>query len=240
MLVVDEAQDIFNEDPLDFLDEITVRGLRSGRWAIFGDFTRQALFDVHASPEILTEYCSNFTKAQIRQNCRNTKRIATEISLLSGFDSPPFRLTSEEGEPVDYSYYRNAVTFANSLEAAVTRMLDQGISPEDILVLAPRRLENSALADIRRLAGRHLVDCTETRDLDRRSIKFSTVHAFKGLESQVVILADINDVDSDRAQSLLYVGMSRARSLLVLIVDRNTRASIEQRIRAAMLQERLN
>ena len=240
VLVIDEAQDIFNDDPLGFFDDITAGGLRSGRWAIFGDFTRQALFDSHASPDILTEYCDSYTKAKFTLNCRNTKRIATEITLLTGFDSPPFRLTSEEGEPVDYSYYRNAITFANSMESAVSRMLNHGISPEDIVVLSPRRLENSSLAGLRRIAGMPLVDCTETIDSDRRSIKFSTVHSFKGLESQVVILADIDDVDSKRAQSLLYVGMSRARSLLVLIVDRLARTSIEQRIRTAMAQEMLN
>ena len=240
VLVVDEAQDIFDEDPLEFFDDITVGGLRNGRWAMFGDFTRQALYDSRANADILAEYCDNYTKARLLINCRNTKRIATEISRLSGFNTPPFRLMSEEGEPVDYSYYRNAVTFADSLESSVSRMLDQGISPQDIVLLSPRRLENSSVAEFGRIAGIPVADCAEAHDWVRRTIKFSTIHSFKGLESQVVILVDIDDVDSERAQALLYVGMSRARSLLILIVDRVARTSIQQRIRAAIKQEMLN
>ena len=240
VLVVDEAQDIFDEDPLGFFDDIIVGGLRNGRWAMFGDFTRQALYDSHANPEILAKHSDNYTSARLLINCRNTKRIATEISRLSGFDTPPFWLRSEEGEPVDYSYYRNSVTFADSLETSVSRMLGQGIAPQDIVILSPRRLANSSVAALGQIAGIPVVDCAEHHNWTRRTIKFSTIHSFKGLESQVVILVDIDDVDSERAQALLYVGMSRARSLLILIVDRVARTSIQQRIRAAIEQEMLN
>ena len=69
------------------------------------------------------------------------------------------------------------------------------------------------------------------------SLKFSTVHSFKGLESPVVIIADIDRVDSDEPRSLLYVAMSRARSLLILMISEGARTSFERRIRTGMEQE---
>ncbi len=68
-------------------------------------------------------------------------------------------------------------------------------------------------------------------------VRFSTIHSFKGLESPVVIVADIDEVDEGDPQSLLYVAMSRARSLLILMVRERAKRSIETRIRAAMKQK---
>ena len=53
----------------------------------------------------------------------------------------------------------------------------------------------------------------------------------------MVIIVDIDQVDSDEPQSLLYVAMSRARSLLILMISEAARTSLERRIRAGMEQE---
>ena len=56
------------------------------------------------------------------------------------------------------------------------------------------------------------------------NVLIETIHSFKGQDSPIVILADLGDLPTraDRAnraaEMLLYVGMSRARSLLILIV----------------------
>jgi ATP-dependent exoDNAse (exonuclease V) beta subunit len=46
----------------------------------------------------------------------------------------------------------------------------------------------------------------------------TTVHKFKGLESPVVILAEIDGKGAWNLDSILYVGCSRACSHLVLLV----------------------
>ena len=61
----------------------------------------------------------------------------------------------------------------------------------------------------------------------KKVVRFSTIHSFKGLESRVVIVVDIDEVRGSRAQSLLYVSMSRAKSLLILIINEQTRKSID-------------
>ena len=59
-------------------------------------------------------------------------------------------------------------------------------------------------------------------DPETRGVRFSTVASFKGLESDVVLLVDIDDL-SDEAQSLVYVGASRARVLLHVFLAESTR-----------------
>ena len=53
--------------------------------------------------------------------------------------------------------------------------------------------------------------------------------AFKGLESPVVILWGLDTIDLARCEELLYVGMSRAKSLLLLVARSETCGVIRTR-----------
>jgi superfamily I DNA/RNA helicase len=48
-------------------------------------------------------------------------------------------------------------------------------------------------------------------------IQCSTIHAFKGLESPVIILSEMIESDQTYLRQLAYVGSSRAKSHLILI-----------------------
>ena len=50
-----------------------------------------------------------------------------------------------------------------------------------------------------------------------RTVLMDTVRRFKGLEAPVVILWGLDGIDWERSEELLYVGMSRAKSLLVVV-----------------------
>ena len=54
---------------------------------------------------------------------------------------------------------------------------------------------------------------------------FSTVHAFKGLESDVVLLIDLDDLSPPGALAAIYVGASRARALLAVFIDEAQRTA---------------
>jgi len=62
-------------------------------------------------------------------------------------------------------------------------------------------------------------------------IRFATAHAFKGMESPVIILCDIEHVGDDEPQALLYVAMSRARSLLMVMVRDELRGAVADCVR---------
>ena len=58
-----------------------------------------------------------------------------------------------------------------------------------------------------------------------------TVRRFKGLEASVVILWGLDGVDWERSEELLYVGMSRAKSLLVVVGTSANCAMIKTELR---------
>lgn len=53
-----------------------------------------------------------------------------------------------------------------------------------------------------------------------QTITQSTVSGFKGLENVVILVVGFTDIESDWPRGLAYVGMSRARTRLhVIIID---------------------
>jgi len=49
------------------------------------------------------------------------------------------------------------------------------------------------------------------------TVLMDTVNRFKGLESSVIFLWGMDSVDLDKYQSLLYVGLSRAKSIVYFV-----------------------
>jgi len=239
-IVVDEAQDLMRPEFLNVLDRWLDGGLAGGNWAFFGDFTRQALFGM--PEEGLKEFeqrCSYFTKAKLRQNCRNTRRIASETAYLSGFQNLPYVVMSVEGLPVEYHYWRKDTDRPAQIEAAIEKLKSGGVDVADITILGTRKLANSSLASTPKMAGHPISDANSNSAPQSGDghIVYSTAHGFKGLESPVVIVIDVDDVALDANQSLLYVAMSRARSSLSLFIDEAVRQGVDEKIRDGMKRE---
>ena len=60
LLVMDEAQDLCRKEILDVLNAAIQKGLSSGHWAVFGDFSRQNIYDYSEKEELigtLKNYC---------------------------------------------------------------------------------------------------------------------------------------------------------------------------------------
>ena len=238
VLAIDEVQDIGCQEGFDFLNLAVRGGLAGGRWAMFGDFTRQALYRKTVEPaSILAEYCDHFVRARLTLNCRNSRRIADETSIVAGFDAPPFRSEGVPGPPVEHRYWASPNELVDILTNVIEDLLKDGTTIDSIMVLSPRRLSNSALRGVKEIAGFPLVNVSRNIDVPQPSLKYSTIHSYKGLESQVVIIVDIEEVDGDEHQALLYVGMSRARGLLVLMINESARSSMALRVKRGLEQE---
>ena len=225
VVVVDEAQDLVTEGVLPVLGAHLRGGLAGGRWALFGDFSRQALYapgSVGGDDSLLDEYVPYYTRERLTTNYRNTRQVGEETALLSGFEEPPFRFCRVEGMSVDYRYWTGARQ-ERALHGLIHQLIGDGVDPCDIVVLSPvvyeRSVASRVTGDGYRIAN---VRAGGERSMADTDIAFCTVQSFKGLESPVVILCDIEHVDDQNPQALLYVGMSRARShLSVLLHERN-------------------
>ena len=65
-------------------------------------------------------------------------------------------------------------------------------------------------------------------------ITFSTIHGFKGLENSYIILTDINRINDDEFKSLLYVGMSRAKVGLIILMDERSRKDYNELLKKSL------
>jgi hypothetical protein len=235
VLVLDEAQDLLNAGAVEFLGTLLKGGMAGGRWYLFGDFTRQCIYggpSREVRMEALASSCANFAHTNLRTNCRNTRRIGEETALLSGFSSPPYKLGQVDGLPVDYRYWKNSSQQLEKLTAVVRDLLTEGMKPADLVLLSTKRFCDSVASKLSLETERYgTITVEEVRSgiapsANKTKLAFATVHSFKGMETPAAIFCDIDRVEDDEPQALLYIGMSRARSLLVLLVRESVRQAI--------------
>ena len=232
VVVMDEAQDVCRNGHFESLNLMLEGGLAEGRWAIFGDFTRQALYGNRIDPAaLLKEYDCHFARARLKRNCRNTRRIAEATVRASGFEDSPYSFSEEAGLPIEFQPRISPQSAKEALETVIERLLKDGMPINDIVVLAPHKLEKTSLAGTERILKYPLQDISRGDTGTETALRFSTAHSFKGLESPVAVLLDFDEFKSSEPQSVLYVAMSRARSLLVFLSSQEGIAKLRELIK---------
>lgn len=222
-LIIDEGQDLIRPEYLDVFDALLKGGLAGGNWEIYCDFERQAIYAEVTASEMysLLKERASFACFRLTTNCRNTRPIGEETSLLSGFEIPPFLPSKIEGLPVEYYFYKSEPEKLQKLRKILQKLRHQNIASANITILSPTRFENAGITKIKSTEFQ-IVDLSQNRTtfVSPETITFSTIHSFKGLENSYIILTDIDRLDSEEFKSFLYIGMSRARvSLCLLLAD---------------------
>ncbi|MDE0682270.1 MAG: NERD domain-containing protein/DEAD/DEAH box helicase [Candidatus Poribacteria bacterium] len=236
-LIIDEGQDLIRSEYLDVFDGLLKGGLVGGSWAAFCDFHQAIYADVDEESMVreLELRTGRFTRFRLLTNCRNTRPIGEEVSAISGLDIPPFLPASVEGIPVNYRFYRDSIEQSKQVNEIIHQLLTEGVSYRDITILSPLRYEHTCLVSDDQISFKRM-DLTRpaTQRRPRKTIGFSTIHAFKGLESSVVVLVDIAHVTGNRNRALLYVGMSRARYSLSVLISESARDEYRNAIRKSL------
>ena len=224
-LVVDELQDLAVQPYVDVLDVAVRGGLAGGVWRAFYD-PLQNLFE--ATDREAFEQIRDSAEAKLRLdvNCRNTAAIANRVCLMTGLRSQ--EVLTVEGPDVEIETYDEAMGPSAAVASRLEKWLGQGLKSDEIVVLSPRRLEKSAVRTSLP-AGLRLVDGETIDRPSNRSVCFHTIQSYKGLDSAAVILVDVEDFFDDRQRSAIYVGGSRARSLLSVCIPQSSWAGYEQR-----------
>jgi hypothetical protein len=102
--------------------------------------------------------------------------------------------------------------------SAVERLLDEGFGPSNIVVLCHSA---SLVASLRS----YTVGAFSFGKWGSKGIPVETISRFKGLESEAIVLVPPVDF-SDKERTASYVGMSRARSILIAIGTADQRAFV--------------
>jgi len=150
------------------------------------------------------------TALPLSLNLRNTRRIAAVTEPL--YRGPLIHCTGAEGRPA-VLYECPSIDAASNVVATVLELVQgQSLAPGDIAVLAPNA---NAANDIKTRLFAAKVKSTNAVEPVSNAVVVETIARFKGLESvATVILAD--RVCANNSE-LSYVGVSRARALLIVV-----------------------
>jgi superfamily I DNA/RNA helicase len=237
LLVLDEAQDLFHKPYLDIFALLLKGGLTKGRWRIFGDFEHQNIYHHGSNPmkkpgekkskkewfynDIIDEKCALKT---LSDNCRNTQEISAAIQLHAQLKPGYSRvLRGDSRHDPEIVFYNTNEDQITSVLKLIDCYLAEGFKASEIILLSPFKegcLARNLCCDVKWRSQ------LKEFALDPITLTFSTIHAFKGLESSVVILTDINRLASYEDRDLLYVGMSRALNRLAILCHGSTKDEI--------------
>jgi hypothetical protein len=232
VLILDEAQDLLSDPMLDVLELITRGGLSAGRWAIFGDFEKQAIYaDLNGQASLdrlKSRVGASFTSSPLRINCRNSPRIAEAVTLTSGL-SPGYSRVLADAECADVEpvFYRSSTQQAELLAVVLKRLLKK-FSANQIVILSTRTDALSCAASVPSSAADFGLIPYKSDLPGSNGVRYASVHAFKGLEAPAIVVTDIESVDDAIGKSLLYVGMTRARQSLTMLINERARGQYDR------------
>ena len=221
-IVVDEGQD-FDELWLLLLTGLLVDPL-GGILYVFHDPSQAIYRPDHVASLGLDDY-------PLLDNCRNARPIHDFAFRFydGGLDVEAIR---EDGRaPLVVAADGEAETLAAIRDVLHTLVHQEHVDRSQIAVLTGVGLDHSAVWRQRRFkgdltlwngsvgdAGKSLgLSADQVPDQPAGTILCETIHRFKGLERDVVILVELR-TDDARLDKLLYVGASRAKHHLVVIV----------------------
>lgn len=212
-IIVDEAQD-FHRDWWDALDVCLKDGKNSILYSFYDD--NQKIY------RRLGELPDTFTVYELYDNIRNAQPIFRCAEHY--YSSRPERKIEPRGpagRPVEWLKYQSRTDLQNVLSSTLRRLIKtEQISTKNIVILTPKSLDDkSKLLDLTMPPEFRLVRYHDRHEMDE--IACSTINGFKGLESDVVILTELEEDFQKRPQeeitNLLYVAMSRAKNLLIVL-----------------------
>jgi len=218
-IIADEGQD-FSPSWWTALD-LLLADPESGVFYIFYDdnqlvYPRQLCLPVEELPFALTV------------NCRNTQPI---FQMLTGFYQSDLKLRCRglKGREVGVNLYTDdPVSLRATLTEVLARLIyTESVHPEDVVLLSPGGLEKPPLA---RLAPPGSFRLVPERSVNSSEIYSTTIRLFKGLESPVVVL--LVPPGLEEFNELMYVGISRARNHLEIILEANAAQKLKVSIKS--------
>ena len=200
-VIVDEGQDFTKEA----WDVISLLPEENGYFYVFYDENQ----NIYNKDLYLPDF--GYPSFILNKNCRNTKNI---FDRLQPYQSAANRIMENAPQGADVRTYHGDVR--KHLAQELTRlMIDEKIQPEDIVILGGHLLEHTLLG-VNPQVGDFRVVSTE-QPLQDGEVRYFTYMKYKGCESKIVILLDVDDNDPRWNDRGIYTAMSRAVHELIIL-----------------------
>jgi superfamily I DNA/RNA helicase len=143
-------------------------------------------------------------------NCRNTLSIAETSSKAVGVDKIKMR-QEIPGEKLTLKKYFSKEELILNLESKINEYIESGVSKSQIVILTTKTIERSILYDTKSIGIIKV-----SNDIEKNSVLFTTARKFKGLESNIILLIDVDSTtfSTDENRRVFYVAASRAKNKL--------------------------
>lgn len=210
-VIIDEGQDFGKEE----IDEVEIIELlkenaiknesQNGTFYLFYD--KNQMIQSKKVPKYIKDADCKLT---LYRNCRNTENISlTSLRFLGSNKSPKLYHDAVMGEIPRFGFCTTKEETISLLNSEIDKQINDGYY--NITILTCKTEENSIIADF----------CKNSiYKYKKESIKFTTCRKFKGLESDSIILIDIDKrTFSEDGEQLMYVGASRSRFKLCCILN---------------------
>lgn len=207
-IVIDEAQDFENDEIVYFK---TLMEIKEGRFLAFYD-KNQIMLDKPVPAWINGSEC----RLVLTNNCRYTYEVAIsaynvidvelnqKIKMVHGDETT---ISFVSGEPL--VHLRNLIKYY---------VVECEYECGDICILSLKKEEDSILRGVSKFGVYNI-----SKERNVSSVFFTTARMFKGLESRVVIVIDIDEkaFNNEETKRVFYVACSRATQRLSIFINGN-------------------
>ncbi len=217
VLIIDEAQDVLAPDVMNALDWFLSEGMSGGRWVMFLDTALQASVYNKLEDSLYSHLSSRAVNLKLSINMRNPVTISREAATVTGTIPPKCR--RQFIAPVDYRTIHGAKTVHKVSMSLITQLISEGADPSDIVLLSFRTpLEAFYIGDYPSIGKKvHVLEGGKD-DIPVGAIPAASIPAFKGLESEIVIIGDLPEGEMNEWQiANFYVALTRARTAAYVI-----------------------
>lgn len=206
-IIVDEAFD-FRETWWIALEELCLKG---GSFYAFYDLNQGVFADREVwQPPFQAE------PIRLDVNVRNTKPVG-EFALKLGKMSDRLNYSVDEGPKPELIKYAVPLELAGIVHNLVTDLTQKRKVPaNEIVILAPYKYSSKHL-DMKELVDNNPKIYSTVMTSGDGRVRIGTIQSFKGLEADCVILCGLDGHLMACKPANLYVGASRARSLLYVL-----------------------
>jgi len=224
-LVIDEAQDLFEDPMFEIYDSLLKNGIAGGTWRMFSDPYQAVLSKGRPLEKKFLELGNPF-RLDLMQNVRTTREISVTASALGYVD----RMTAGISGPEVDLLYCSPAKVGEQIATKVGALISLGLKASEILLLGFDQEDAVQYPELK-----NLIEPLETSNYGG-AVRFASISEVKGLEAVAVIVFGFKGFKSGFARQQAYIGATRASTYLSIILGESLSSQVADAYAALALR----